>query len=81
MTHKRHLESRPDDPASVPLNQDQKLETVQVYFVCESCEYRWKQPVEPELEGSYVDGVEMRLGKGHMTCPLCGSKDVAMDET
>lgn len=81
MTHKRHVQSRPDDPASIPLEQEQKFDSVQVTYICEDCDYRWKQSVEPELEGSYVDGVEMRLGKEHMTCPLCGSKEVEMDET
>ena len=61
-------------------SEGEALQNVMVTYVCEDCDYKWRKAVRPELEDSYNDSRELRVDGFRVSCPICGSHEVQLDE-
>ncbi len=81
MAKSKGIDKTEFDADDEDLDADEKsMQDVLVTYICEDCDYKWKKKVHPELEDSYNDDMELKVDGFRISCPICGSHEVQMDE-
>jgi hypothetical protein len=81
MAKQKRIEETGIDSDDEDLGADEdSLKDVIVTYIRDACDYKWKKSVRPELEESYNDSMELKVDGFRVSCPICGSHEVQLDE-